>query len=82
VHPFLVDHADTNMNLAPFSPIRVRFMLDGNKAADTEVKLILPETNVWGITGATPLRCYIKWTENNKLYRVEGVSPTATIAGG
>ncbi len=81
MHPFYVKHAVTSHAASSYAPIRVRFMINANKAAATEVKLILPETNVWGITGATLLRCYIKWRAANKLYRTEGV-PSVTIAGG
>jgi hypothetical protein len=80
MHPFLVDHADANMNLAPYSPIRVKFMVNAVFTPDKAVKLLLPNPNVFGISDSTLLRCYIKWRAGNKLYRVEG-TPSYTAGG-
>ncbi|MDP6587088.1 MAG: hypothetical protein QF535_20715 [Anaerolineales bacterium] len=46
-------------------------MLNSNAAIGKELHLTLPSSNLWGITSSTLVRCFLKWTTSNKLYKVQ-----------
>jgi hypothetical protein len=53
-------------------------MLNSAAAKGKEVILELPSSNVWGITGATNVRCILTWRAANKLYEVMADASVAT----